>query len=121
MVLVYLVKRFFWRLENFFHNWYVHGSRRLAHYFISALEAMDRSLAVKITLQHFFEPLYKDYTVIGRILGFFFRLGRLTIGILVYSVFGLAALGIYLGWLMLPALVLYGIFRNLFAKINARN
>lgn len=113
MVLTYLAKRLFWRLENFFHNWYVHGSRRLAHYFISTLEAMDRNLAVKVTLKHFFEPLYKDYTPIGRILGFFFRLGRLAIGLVVYSIFGLIGLGIYLGWLMLPALTLYGIFRNL--------
>ena len=111
--LIYLVGRFFWRLGNFFHNWYVHGSRRLAHYFISALEAMDRNLAVKVTLQHFFEPLYKDYTVIGRILGFFFRLGRVLVGTVIYSILSLVALSIYLGWLALPMLVLYGIFKNL--------
>ena len=82
----YLLHRFFYRIFDFFRHWYVDGSRVIAHTFISTLERIDRSLAVKITLQHFFEPLYKDYSIIGRILGVFFRSIRILIGGVAYAV-----------------------------------
>lgn len=90
----------------------MHGSRKIAHYFISTLEEMDRSLAVKVTLKHFFEPLYKDYTIIGRILGVFFRSGRVLIGGVIYILFSVVALAIYLAWLLIPIVVLVGFFIN---------
>ncbi len=111
--LTYLVGRFFWRIWNFLHNWYVHGSRKIAHYFILALEEMDRGLAVKVTLQHFFEPLYKDYTIIGRILGVFFRSGRVLIGGVIYIIFATVAIVIYLVWLLIPILIGISIFYSL--------
>ncbi len=49
----YLVYRFFYRLSQFFHDWYVHGSRNAAHLFISLLERLDRMFAVKITALYF--------------------------------------------------------------------
>lgn len=111
--LAYLLGRFFWRIWNFLHNWYIHGSRKIAHYFISTLEDMDRGLAVKVTLKHFFEPLYKDYTIIGRILGVFFRSVRVLFGGVIYIVFSAMALVIYLAWLLAPIVVMAGIFINI--------
>ena len=104
--LVYIASRLFYRLFDFFHHWYVPGSKRLAHFFISFLERLDRTLAIKITLKHFFDPLYKDYTVIGRIMGIIFRSLRVFAGAIVYSVFGVIFLALYLGWtVILPALI----------------
>lgn len=109
--LVYIVSRFFYRLFDFFHHWYGHGSKRLAHFFISFLERLDRTLAIRITLKYFFEPLYKDYTVIGRIMGAIFRSLRIIIGALVYSFFGIIFLALYLGWIVfLPALIFMTIY-----------
>ncbi len=105
--LVYLVQRFFYRFIDFFHHWYVDGSRVFAHKFISALEAADRTFAVKVTAQHFFEPLYKDYSAIGRVVGVPFRAGRIVIGGIAYLIFALLFAAAYLAWLAIPAVIIY--------------
>jgi len=103
----YLFHRFFYRIFDFFRHWYVAGSRMIAHAFILTLEDTDRSFAVKITLQHFFEPLYKDYSVIGRILGIIFRFVRVAVGGAVYVVVALCFVGIYLVWIAIPPTLLF--------------
>lgn len=108
----YLIHRFFYRILDFFHHWYVDGSRTIAHHFISTLEEIDKSFALVITLRYFFQPLYKDYSVIGRILGVIFRTGRIVIGVLVYVVVTAFFLVFYLAWIALPAAVLFYIFKD---------
>jgi hypothetical protein len=110
--LVYLLQRFFYRFFDFFHHWYIDGSRVFAHAFISALEAADRTFAVSITLKYFFQPLYRDYTAIGRILGIVFRTGRIIIGAAVYLAIALLFAAAYLVWLAVPATVIFYAARN---------
>lgn len=104
---IYLLERFFYRLVDFFHHWYIDGSREIGHRFITALESADRSLALKITIRYFFQPLYRDYTVIGRILGVIFRSGRILIGVVVYLVVVALFLLFYLAWLATPAIIIF--------------
>lgn len=103
----YLLHRFFYRIFDFFWHWYVGGSRIIAHSFISTLENIDRSLAVKITLEHFFEPLYKDYSIIGRILGIVFRLVRIVVGGMIYIILAACFALAYLGWIAIPPALLF--------------
>ncbi len=105
--LVYLVQRFFYRIFEFFHHWYIDGSRMVGRRFMDALTAADRSLALKITLRHFFEPLYKDYSVIGRILGVVFRTGRIMVGLAIYLLLAALFLTLYVAWLGIPFIILY--------------
>ncbi len=109
----YLLYRFFYRLFDFFHHWYIDGSWRFAHAFISFLERLDEIFAVKITLKYFFHPLYKDYTIVGRILGIIFRSLRILIGAAVYVLAGLVFLVIYFGWLAVPPVILWYAARNI--------
>ena len=107
---VYIAQRAVYRLGDFFHHWYVDGSRRLIHDLVARLEELDKSFAFKVTIQHFFEPLYKDYSIIGRILGVLFRSGRVAVGGFAYAVFSIIFLAIYLIWISIPiALVVYAI------------
>jgi len=108
----YLVQRFFYRLADFFHHWYIDGSRTIGHSFINTLASIDRSFAVKITLQHLFEPLYNDYSVIGRILGFPFRLGRVAIGSFAFLVVTVVFATVYVVWLAIPAAIIIYAIRN---------
>ncbi len=103
----YLLHRIFYRIFDFFRHWYVDGSRMIAHGFILTLEHLDRSLAVKITLEHFFEPLYKDYSVIGRLLGVIFRTVRVVVGIAVYAAIMVCFIGAYLAWIAIPPALLF--------------
>jgi hypothetical protein len=104
--LVYLVQRFFYRLFDFFHHWYVDGSRAFGHAFITALAEVDKVVAIKITLRYLFQPLYKDYTVIGRILGIIFRTIRILVGAVIYLILVAAFLVAYLIWILIPAAIL---------------
>jgi hypothetical protein len=107
--LIYLAHRFFYRVFDFFRHWYADGSRAIGHRFMATLASADQSLALKITLRHFFEPLYKDYTVIGRILGIIFRSGRIAIGAVVYVFLASVFAIVYLIWLFIPVgIILYG-------------
>lgn len=109
---VYLIQRFFYRFFDFFHHWYIDGSRFIAHTFISTLTEMDKSFAVGITLRHFFEPLYKDYSIVGRILGIVFRSVRVVIGGVIYGIAALVCLAIYLAWVAIPAVLVLYILRG---------
>jgi hypothetical protein len=105
---VYLIQRFFYRIVDFFHHWYIDGSRYLGHRFLLVLQGLDQTFAIKITLLHFFEPLYRDYSVIGRILGVIFRTGRILIALVIYFVFTLIFLALYFLWVILPiAFIVY--------------
>ncbi len=110
---LYLARRVLFRIWSFFDHWYVHGSLSIGHYFLNILEKIDQSLAIRVTFRHFFEPLYKDYSVIGRILGVIFRSGRILIGLVVYGVLIILGILVYLVWMSLPLLLIYQTIKNL--------
>ena len=109
---IYLINRFFYRLFDFFHHWYVDGSRLFGRKFIGALTELDKTFAVRVTLKHFFEPLYKDYTIIGRIMGAIFRTFRVLIGAVIYLVVAVVAVALYIAWLAIPLVVLWRIIKG---------
>lgn len=110
---VYLLWRFVYRIFEFFHHWYVDGSRLFAHKYISVLERADEIFAVKITLRYFFHPLYKDYTVIGRILGVIFRTLRIAAGLVAYILISAIFIVVYVAWVAIPFLILIYAAREL--------
>ncbi len=109
----YLIERFFYRLADFFHHWYVDGSRAIGRHFMEAITAADRSLALRVTARYFFQPLYRDYSFIGRILGIAFRSVRIAIGLAVYAAVAVLFLAFYLAWVAAPAALLFYALRGL--------
>jgi hypothetical protein len=109
----YLTYRFFYRLGDFFHHWYADASRQFFHRWISLLERLDRTFALRITLKFFFQPLYKDYTFVGRILGVIFRSGRIIVSVLVYAVITAVFLSFHLLWFCVPPLIILYAARHL--------
>jgi hypothetical protein len=111
--IVYLARRLLYRFLDFFHHWYDDGSRAFGRHFMATLTAADRSLAVAITLRHFWEPLYKDYSIIGRLLGIVFRSARVLIGSVCYFFLALAFAIAYVIWLAIPAIIIFYVAKNL--------
>jgi hypothetical protein len=107
---VYLLHRFFYRLTDFFYHWFMGGSRNISHGFISALERMDKTFAAKITLRHFFEPLYQDYSVIGRILGVIFRTIRLALAAVFYLALAIIFFAVWVVWILIPVVIIGYVF-----------
>lgn len=111
--LVYLVGRLFYRIQAFLFDWYVGGFRRISHATLRILERFDEYFALRITLQHFFEPLYQDHTLIGHALGLIFRCARAVGGIVFYAGIVAGAIIVYLAWAAIP---LYIVYRGLYQK-----
>ena len=102
----YLLNRLLFRIADFFHHWYVDGSRFFLARFLDYIRMLDKSLALKVTFRHLFEPMYKDYTIVGTILGPVFRIGRVIIGTVLYALVGLFAAVLYIVWVAIPALII---------------
>lgn len=98
----YLLYRLAYRIVAFLRHWYLDGSKAFGRRLMATLESLDRTFAVVINFRHLGEPLYGDYTFIGRLLGPLFRLQRVAMGLIIYLVIGVLFLAAYLLWLMLP-------------------
>ena len=103
----YLVHRFFYRFFKFIYNWYIATFFAFSEYFTNFLESLDKTWALKITARNFFRPLYQDRTILGYILGIFFRFWRLLIGGAIYLVIILIGIAIYLIWAAVPLYIIY--------------
>jgi hypothetical protein len=110
----YLLQRFFYRIGEFFRNWYVDGSRAIGNRFMLALAVADQSFAIKVTLRHFFEPLYKDYSAVGRVMGVIFRAGRILLGAAIYIAITLAFAAVFIIWLAIPVAILWYIATGIY-------
>ncbi|MDI6820863.1 MAG: hypothetical protein QMD65_01655 [Patescibacteria group bacterium] len=108
--LVYLVEKLFYRIIQFFRHWYVKSMRIYFNFVMDQLKELDYFLAWRITLKHLLEPLYKDYTILGYILGFGFRLGRLLVSSFIYLIVFTIAIGFYIIWLVAPIYILSRVF-----------
>ena len=108
--LFYLANHLFYRIIDFFKQWYIHSFYIFGNFIISLLARLDRVFAVKISLRYLFHPLYQDYTPIGYILGFIFRLIRVLMGSAIYFLILIIAIAGYLAWLAIPIFLIYKIF-----------
>lgn len=112
MVLVYLIRRFFYRIYDFLRHWYVKSAKIYSNFVLDRLAKIDRVLAWRINLQYLFQPLYKDYTIIGYGMGFLLRLLRLIGTGFVYLVIFAIAILIYLVWLLIPILIVWWVLTS---------
>lgn len=108
--LVYIFWRLWRDIREFFHHWYVHAFFVMIHGTLGLLERLDRSFALKITLRHFGQPLFQDRTLVGYILGFFFRSFRILSAFIIYFLVIAAATGVYFAWSLVPLYVIFMIF-----------
>ncbi|MBI2035233.1 MAG: hypothetical protein HYT12_00945 [Candidatus Liptonbacteria bacterium] len=106
---IYIANSFFYSIFEFFFHWYVNGFWLGSGWLIDLLERLDRFFAFRVTLRHFGEPLFQDRTIVGYILGFIFRSGRLLIGAIAYFFIFILAIMLYLGWAAILPYVIYRI------------
>lgn len=105
----YLARRFLYRIGTFAQHWYVKSGRVYANFILNRLEKIDYYFAWRITLRNLFQPLYKDYSLIGYAMGFVFRLFRLAAASVVYLFIFTIAFGLYVLWLLVPPILILGI------------
>lgn len=113
---IYLGHRFVYRVLEFLRHWYIKSMRMYSDFVLNKLEDIDKHFAFVITVKHIFHPLYGDYSIIGYVFGFLFRLLRLLIGAAVYVAVFVIAIFFYIIWLAAPIYILYQVVVPLFTS-----
>lgn len=98
---------------RFFYFWYAQSSKDFWKREIEFLKGVERDIGVIINLKLITQPIFSDYSYMGRFLGPIFRLGRVIIGLIIMAISIAAVIIIYLFWIILPLLTLLMIITNL--------
>lgn len=110
---VSLPERFVREIIKFFYFWYAQSSKDFWNKEINFLKGVERDIGVIINLRLITQPIFGDYTYMGRFLGPIFRLGRVIIGLIIMAVSIAAVVIVYLLWIILPPLTFLMIITNL--------
>ena len=98
---------------KFFSFWYLTSSRAFWNKEILFIKGVERDMGVLINLKLIFQPIFGDYSYMGRVIGPIFRLGRVLIGFIIMAVSIAVVVAIYLIWIILPPLAFLMVFLNL--------
>ncbi len=107
---IYLVRHLFFHIFEFVRHWYIHSFIMIGRWLVNNLEWLDQTLALRVTVRHFFEPLYGDYTIIGRALGVFFRTIRVALALVCYPILIVCVIVAYLLWIAVPPFIVIHVF-----------
>jgi len=98
-------------LIDFIDFWFHHFPKRIIRYFFDQIYIWDKDLKVKANLRNLTKPLYGDYSIIGYLIAFPYRILRISFGFLIYFFILIFYLIFLLFWLFLPIFLLgYGFF-----------
>lgn len=109
---LYVLWRLYFSIVYFLKDWYLDSFKWAIHRLFGVLEKLDKTFALKITVRHFFEPLYGDRTFVGYVMGFLWRTLRVQLAVFIYLVIVAGFFVIYLVWISIPPYLLYKIFES---------
>lgn len=98
---------------RFFTFWYLTSSKSFWHKEIDFIKGIERDIGVLINLKLIFQPIFGDYSYMGRVIGPIFRISRVLIGFAIMSISVAVVIIIYLIWIILPPLAFSMVFLNL--------
>lgn len=102
MLISYLAGQAVMRPVVFLRRWYGDSSKRFWAKVIEGSAAIDRVFSIKIMFRTITQPLYGDYSIIGRIIGPIFRLSRILLALPVFIAYFAAALALWAAWIAIP-------------------
>lgn len=90
--------------------WYLESIETFIRTWRNLILLLEEDLAVGLMWKLLFTPLFQDSTVVGRVLSFVFRLGRILVGLFAFSLASALMFALALFWLLLPLFVGLGTF-----------
>ncbi|MFA6097600.1 MAG: hypothetical protein WC788_08330 [Candidatus Paceibacterota bacterium] len=99
---------------NFFYIWYVQGTIDFWNKEAAFLRGVERDVGFIVHIKHITEPLFGDYDLTGRAIGFFFRIGFILFGFLVTATSVVFVVCLYLVWIIVPPITFWMTFVNLY-------
>lgn len=91
--------------------WYSVGAKRAAIWCAGVLRSGNDALSPGLWLKNIFVPMYGQYDIQGRFISFFIRLIQVIARSIALILWLVACLALFLCWLALPVLVVYGFIR----------
>ncbi len=88
-------------------DWFIAKPKAILNLLIELIKDLDKNFAVALNLKLIAKPLYKDYSLIGRIIGPIFRFFRVLIGGAIYLFITLIFLLIILAWVLILPFIIY--------------
>ena len=116
MILEYFINlpiKFIKGINQFLWFWYVQSSKDFWYREIAFLKQIERDIGVMINLKLITQPIFGDYSYMGRIIGPVFRLGRVLVGTIIMIVSIVVIILIYIIWIILPPLAFLMVMLNL--------
>lgn len=98
---------------SFFSFWYITSSKAFWNKEILFIKGIERDMGVFINLKLLFQPIFGDYSYMGRVIGPIFRMSRVLIGFIIMAISIVAVAAMYLIWIILPPLAFLMVFLNL--------
>jgi hypothetical protein len=96
----------------------IDGPRKIFELWRGTAANFEAELAVVSTAKNLSRPLFQDYSREGRIIGFFMRLVRIVIGVIVQIILAAVFAALVVGWILLPLYLAFQIFTNVVAIIG---
>ncbi len=100
-------------LYDFFYFWYIKSSKDFWKKEMAFIKGVENDIGIIVNLRLITQPIYGDYSKIGRIIGPIFRLCRIVIGCFFVLLSFFAVIGIYFLWLLFPIVSVIMILKNL--------
>src|SRR5579884_3824107 len=91
--------------------WYPHAAKVFVRSWVNTIAVLEEDLGVGIMWRLIFVPMFHDSSITGRIMSFFFRLGRIFIGLLAYACATLFFIALALVWFLFPLLFIFPLTR----------
>lgn len=99
---------------NFFYIWYVQGTFDFWNKEAAFLRAVERDVGFIVHVKHIADPLFGDYTLMGRFIGFIFRIGFIIFGFSITAASVAAVVSLYLLWMIIPPITFFYLLSNLY-------
>ncbi|OGC58339.1 hypothetical protein A2976_03240 [candidate division WWE3 bacterium RIFCSPLOWO2_01_FULL_41_9] len=94
-------------IVDFLYWWLVSAPKRIYITFQRATALINNELSFTLNIRLMFTPLFGDYTVVGRMIGFTFRIWEIIVGSLILIVMWIFTLISPLIWWSLPLFIIY--------------
>ncbi|MEI6477383.1 MAG: hypothetical protein WCO52_00090 [bacterium] len=99
---------------NVLTTWYVTSASWFYASFLESVASVEATLAVRDTIKNLRKPLFQDYTLQGRAIGFGLRLVRIFIGGLAFFTLGVLYGIVYVVWLFFPIICIVSLIGSIF-------
>lgn len=101
-------------IYNFLYFWYIKSSKDFWKNEVEFMRSVEREIGVMINLKLITQPIFGDYSYVGRFLGPFFRFCRVTVGLMILLISFVFTILIYIIWILLPPVAFYMTLVNIF-------